>query len=66
MTTITGEDNIQMARMITLKHALRLELRGMTRRGRSVYAIIKDEFGLKGSKQRVYDQFVKLVEEKKG
>ena len=43
-------------RMVTLSKALKLEIKGMKRRGRSVYAIIKDEFGFKGGKQKVLDQ----------
>tara|TARA_B110000196_G_scaffold316653_1_gene328367 strand:- start:673 stop:825 length:153 start_codon:yes stop_codon:yes gene_type:complete len=35
---------------------LKLEILGMTRRGQSAYAIIKQETGLKGSKQKVYDE----------
>ena len=61
---ITGKENIAKVRLISLRGALRLELRGMKRRGRSAYAIIKEEFNLKGNKQKVYDQFDKIVEEK--
>jgi hypothetical protein len=31
-------------------------------RGRSCYSIVKEEFELKGSKQKVYDQFKQLIE----
>ena len=62
---IEGKDNIDMYRLITMKHALKLEIYGMTRRGRSVYSIIKDEFKLKGSKKKVLDQFCKIIEERK-
>jgi hypothetical protein len=63
--TIHTPDGIKLARMATLKSALSLELKGMTRRGRSVYSIIKEEFNLKGNKQRVYDQYCELYEELK-
>ena len=62
---ITGADKIRVARLITLKHALSLEIKGLGRHGRSVYSIVKEEFGLKGNKQKVYDQFVELVEKEK-
>jgi hypothetical protein len=65
MTTITTPEGINMARMFALKGALHLELRGMKRHGRSVYSIVKEEFGLKGNKQRVYDQFCELIENMK-
>ena len=56
MTAITGTD-IDLFRMSVLEKALRLELLGMKGRGRSAYSVIKSEFGLKGNKQSVYDQF---------
>ena len=59
--TITGTENINMFRLITLKHALKLETLGMKRGGRSVYAIVKEEFGLKGSKQKVYEQLDDII-----
>jgi len=57
MTAITG-DNIDLFRMSILEKALKLELLGMKGRGRSAYSVIKSEFGLKGNRQSVYDQFV--------
>ena len=43
-------------RLLTLRSALELEILVMNRRGQSVYSIIKQEFGFKGNKQKVYDQ----------
>lgn len=60
-TMLTTPEEISAARLITLRGALKLELLGMKRRGRSAYSIIKDEFGLKGNKQKVYDQFDEIV-----
>ena len=56
MSAITG-NNIDLFRMSILEKALRLELLGMKGRGRSAYSVIKSEFGLKGNRQSVYDQF---------
>ena len=64
MAAITGE-NIGLFRRSVLERALRLELLGMTGRGRSAYAIIKEEFGLRGNRQSVYDQFKTLNAEEK-
>ena len=58
-------DNVDMARLLVLKSALKLEISGLRRRGRSAYSIIKSEFNLKGNKQKVYDQFVAIVESNK-
>ena len=56
MSAITGE-NIDLFRMSVLEKALRLEMLGMKGRGRSAYSVIKSEFGLKGNRQSVHDQF---------
>lgn len=58
--TLEG-DQIRVGRMLTLRAGLKLELVGLTRRGRSCYSIIKGEFGLKGNKQKVLDQFNELI-----
>ena len=56
MTTIVGKDNIEVVRLITLKHMLSLEMKGLGRHGRSAYSIVKEELGFRGNRQRVYDQ----------
>ena len=57
-------EQIQMARYLTLRSGLKLELKGLRMtRGVSCYKIIKDTFGLKGSKQKVLDQFEDLLRE---
>ena len=68
------EDKIQIAdtpeliegrRLLTLKACLKLEVKGMGRsHGPSAYSRIKQEFGLKGSKQNVLTQFEALLREK--
>ena len=63
MQVIEGKENIDLYRMAVLEKALKLELIGLKGRGRSAYAVIKSEFGLKGNKQKVYDQFVQLRED---
>ena len=59
---ITGKENIERYRLLVLKTKLQLEIStGMkVTRGRTAYSIIKDEFNLKGNKQKVLDQFVEL------
>jgi hypothetical protein len=42
-------------RILTLRQALRLEMLGMKRGGRSAYAILKAE-GYKGTRQAIFDQ----------
>ena len=58
---ITGSENINLYRLITLKHALKLETLGMKKRGKSAYAVVKKELNLKGSKQKVYEQLENII-----
>jgi hypothetical protein len=60
--TITIND-IGAARLLTLRQGLSLEIKGMTRHGRSCYSIIKDEFDFRGNKQNVFDQFTRMLKE---
>lgn len=60
---ITGAEKIRNVRVLVLRSALKLEVLGMGRRGRSAYAIIKKEFGFRGNKQRVLDQLNKFIHE---
>ena len=46
-----------------LRSALKLEVLGMSRRGVSAYRMVKDEFGFKGSKQKVLDQLLAYIKE---
>ena len=59
-------DKIEMFRLLALRGALKLELVGMRRRGPSAYSIIKSQYGFKGSKQRVLDQFEGYIRDRGG
>ena len=50
-------------RVRALRSALKLEVLGMTRRGVSAYRMVKNEFGFKGSKQKVLDQLLAYIKE---
>lgn len=59
-------DQIRFAQLCARKHALGLELKGLRRsRGQSAYAICKQVYHLKGSRQKVYEQMCELVEKMK-
>ena len=62
-TLISTPENINKFRLLTLQSALKLEVLGMNRRGRSVYSIVKQEFGFKGSKTKVLDQLSRMIKE---
>jgi len=56
-------EGIRFVQLAARKGALGLELKGMRRsRGRSAYSICKSEYGLRGSRERVYAQMCELVE----
>jgi hypothetical protein len=60
-TVISGDD-IHVYRMKVLLRALALEIKGMKiSKGQSAYSVIKNQFNLKGSKQKVFDQFQQIV-----
>ena len=54
-------EQIATFRLLTLRQMLKLEMLGMTRRGRTAYSIIKEELRFKGSKQSVFDQLSELL-----
>jgi|TARA_Y100000310_G_C20245993_1_gene606854 hypothetical protein len=56
MKTYDNPEAIAEFRMRSLRGALKLEILGMRRNGRSVYSIVKEEFGFKGNKQKVLEQ----------
>ena len=61
---ITDKTSIDNFRTLTLVKGLKLELLGMKRsRGKSCYQLLKEEFGLKGSKQKVYDIMTEIIED---
>ena len=62
VTVITG-DSIGHYRLLTLRQGLKLEAtHGMQLcRGRSAYSIVKAEFGLKGNKMKVLEQFTAFL-----
>ena len=59
-------EQIALFRMKALRGALKLEILGMKRRGRSVYSIVKEEFGFKGSKQKVLQQLENALTKTQG
>ena len=58
---ITGDDTKNVYRLLALKGALKLEIAGMKGRGRTAYAVIKEEYGLTGNKASVLTQFENIL-----
>tara|TARA_R100000781_G_C4008323_1_gene102775 strand:- start:174 stop:383 length:210 start_codon:yes stop_codon:yes gene_type:complete len=60
---IDNPNHIKLYQMMAQKQALKLEIYGMKTRGKSAYVLIKEIYKLKGSKQRVLEQFTKIIED---
>ena len=58
---------IELFGLLSLRAALRMEVAGLKGRGKSAYAIAKQELGIKGNKQKVLDQVHEMIQSiKKG
>lgn len=55
MSTITG-DQIKHFQFLARKGALKLEIAGLKRRGRTAYSIVKEVYGYRGSRESVLKQ----------
>lgn len=64
-TVLNTKEQIAAMRLSVLHKALGLEIKGMTRNGKSAYAILKDELKLSGNRRKVYDQVSKIIFELK-
>ena len=61
---INTPEKIDMYRMHVLHKMLKLEMLGVKMsksRQPSAYSVIKKEYGLKGSRQKVYDAFTEII-----
>jgi len=57
-------EQIQAARLLVLRKGLTLETKGLRlSRGRTAYSIVKEEFGFKGNKIKVLEQFEEMLED---
>ena len=53
-------------RLLALKMGLSLELKGIkATRGKTVYSILKSQYGFRGSRESVLSQLESLIEEEK-
>ena len=61
---INNKVDIDNFRILTLIQGLKLEMKGLKMsRGKSCYQIIKNEFGLKGSREKVYNHMITIYHE---
>ena len=64
MTALTTTDQIETFRLITLRSALKLEIKGLKRNGQSAYKILK-AMGFTGLRQSVLEQVTDEIEYRK-
>ncbi|AFC22550.1 hypothetical protein phi1422_0030 [Bdellovibrio phage phi1422] len=64
MSKVLTGDEITMRRLVTIKHAIKLEELGMKHSGGSVTARCKREFGFKGNRKKVLEQLEAYIDEK--
>ena len=62
MICLDTPEQIDGARMLVLRSGLKVELIGMRlTRGRTCYSMIKEEFNLKGNKEKVLKDFEEIL-----
>jgi hypothetical protein len=59
MTVINRPEQIEAFRLLTLRQALMLEMKGMRRTGKSAYSILR-EMGYSGTRAEVLEQLDKI------
>ena len=65
MQVFETPEQIDMFTFLSRKVALKLEMRGLKRGGQSVYSIIKQEYGFKGSRESVLKQMEEIIKQMK-
>ena len=56
---------VELFRLLALRGALRLELKGIKHRGRTAYSILKEELNIKGGREKVLRQVNLLLDSMK-
>lgn len=66
MTTLNTPEQIDLFRLMTLRSMLKLEIAGMKRsKGRTAYALLKDELCIGGTRQSVLEQSNDIINQLK-
>ena len=62
-TLYNNPGDILLFRMLSQKAALELEIKGLRKKGRTMYSMIKQEYNLRGSRENVLEQFGNFIKE---
>lgn len=63
MSTRLTEHGITMFSLLSIKGRFQLEMKGIRGRGQTMYSLVKEHYGFKGTRQKVYEQFCQYVEQ---
>ena len=64
MSTLYNKpEDILLFRMLSQKASLELEIKGLRKKGRTMYSMIKQEYNLRGSRESVLEQFGNFIKE---
>jgi len=63
-TVINTPEGISAFRLLSIRGRLELELSGLRFKGGSTFVVVKREFNLKGSRQKVYDDYCAMLRER--
>lgn len=66
MIVLDTKQQIDLFHFTVLVSALKLEIFGLKRRGQSAYSILKNNYGLKGSRESVLKQAQEMLRQAKG
>ena len=56
-------EDILLFRRLSQKASLELEIKGLRKKGRTMYSMIKQEYNLRGSRESVLEQFGNFIKE---
>jgi len=64
MSTLYNKpEDILLFRRLSQKASLELEIKGLRKKGRTMYSMIKQEYNLRGSRESVLEQFGNFIKE---
>lgn len=63
MSTVFTGHGVTMFQLLAIRCRFALEMKGLKGRGPTMYSYVKKQFGLKGSREKVFGQFCLIIEQ---
>ena len=57
------DQHTSMFQLLSIKGRFELEINGLKGRGQTMYSLVKERYGFKGTRQSVYNQFCEYVQQ---